>query len=165
MIHKDIPSPFKAKVAERILYNMDLSRIDLLNCNVFAISSYKNYALTYSIELNGAIFSNIPGHIFGKEFLELKDISYKNCPSNKISIIEHNFLKNKNAWCFFKHKKIWLSGIYKCTVDWYNDNELVHIIHMNNGSIASLPSHKILFVKDKPNKLPDYKKLKQEWAL
>ena len=46
---------------------------------------------------------------------------------------------------YIKACKVFISGIYRATLDWSDANILLHLIELENGQFAFLPSHKVLF--------------------
>lgn len=170
-IHADLPEPWRMFVQEKVLFDMDPEKTGILPCRVFAISSYPEQTLSFTIEVRGAIFSDIPPHLLTTTNfdnpLDLRDLCYHHNPSGRFVIIQHRFLRAKGfAWCFFKKRDLWLQGEYQFTIDWYEDNLLAHLVILRNGQVAAVPSHKIMFRRGKkPPKLPEYKKLKHEWVL
>ena len=170
--HADIPL-ITTWLQTKYLYNLDVTYGGLWEkCNIFAVSSYKDNALTTKIRLlsNGAVFDYIPltaFNFFNTENsnidLNLKDLCYHNCITNNIAVSIHTELRNYPCWCFFKRIQKWIKGDYVCTVDWYDANQNVNIVTLENGQIASVPNHKCLFTNDKPTELPEYKLLIAKW--
>src|SRR5581483_9638538 len=95
--------------------------------------------------------------------MPLADLVYLNCPAVKFVVTELDELRG-DVLCFFKHPNVWLKGTYKFTVDWYEGNDLLHCVFVENGQIAFLPHHKIKFHDDAPGFRP-YKKLRNEWRV
>jgi hypothetical protein len=163
--------PFPVMVAERVFYN-DLPEYDKwVDCSAFGLSSYKEHALTLQVLNKGAIFSYVPFHrvlhkpLEGEAF-DLKDIVYARCPDDHITVTRYKELVGKPCQAYLKNPKVWLNAEYVMTVDWYKCNDLAHIMALENGQFALLPSHKILVgVGPDQRTLPDYKKLRSEWAV
>lgn len=163
--------PINAWVEEKVLYNEDPNITSWAPCKIFACSIYKDNTITFEILLdNGAVFSYVPPHRLStinpnnnSIKLGLSDLVYCNVPNGYISIVSYDALKGK-CWAYFKSIDQWLTAQYLTTIDWYTDNLLVHLISLENGQLACLPSHKILF-SDTFGKLPNYKKLKIKWSL
>ena len=65
---------------------------------------------------------------------------------------------------YFRRRDLWLAGTYQWTIDWYEDNRLAHLIALENGQFALLPSHKVKF-GDTERSLPPYRKLHAEWKV
>jgi len=170
MIHQNIP-PVRAFVEQTILYNMDPEYQDKYEaCTIFGVSSYPLEALTAHVMLgNGSIFSYVPFHkLLNKPEepnpkLELDDLVYKNCPDEHIAVHNFEFLEGE-VDAYFKRKDLWLPGHYLATVDWYESNELFHLIKLENYPIAAVPNHKLKF-KGADRSFPPYKKLRQTWEV
>ncbi len=184
MIHENIPA-FNAQIEKKYLYDMDETYANMyIPCTVFSIASYKGDALTFQILLeDGSVFSYIPlnailkkqNHLnkdnedkrekdgIKKDRLELSDLVYKNCPGEDITVADFNHLHGR-VDAYFKQKNLWLEGEYICTIDWPRENELFHLIGLENNQYAALPNHKIKF-KTGIRSFQDYKKLHQEWRV
>jgi len=166
MVHYEI-DPIKAFVHESVLYDEDLSKDNMIPCEIFCISSYINEAITFGIKLfNGSLFFYIPPHkiSLNKNIsdLSLLDLVYNN---NESDIITIKKFKNFNTvFVYFKNKNIWLEGKYFYTLDWYEGNDLRHMILLENGQFCFMPSHKIKFDKDKLN-FENYLKIHSEWKV
>lgn len=167
--HAEIPS-FQAYVDESVLYNNDLSKTCLIPCTVFGVSSYKGSVLTFEILLNnGAVFSYVPPHKLQTKLeqledrLNLDDLVYVACPSENFSITTYKALE-REEFCsaHFISKRKCVKAKYITTIDWYANNVLMHLLKLENGQLAALPSHKVMFSNEM---LPDYKKLRSEWTL
>lgn len=172
-VHCNIPN-IKGYVREEFLYDMDEKHIGhYKSCVIYAISSYKDHALTFKILLeDGGLFDYIPPHALTMEVLDtnlqlsLKDLTCgKVCPDFPIAVSVFTALKEApRPYCFFHKKNLWLRAReYVCTVDWYTDNENANIVVLENGQIALVPNHKILFTDVCPKELPSYKKLHATW--
>lgn len=171
LVHADVPQ-IRTAVREEILYNNDPARVGgRVPCRIFSLSSYPGSSPTFQILLeDGAVFSYVPpsallplqGDLDPE--LSLSELVYHNCPDGDITICEHAALKG-HAWCFFRDRQLWLRGSYRFTVDWYQGNTLAHCVSLDNGQIALLPSHKISFGGEKPEKLASYEKMRSEWSV
>jgi hypothetical protein len=170
LVHGDI-TPFKALVQKRVLYDMEplIPEFEYIHCIVFGVSSYPESVPTFQIMVeNESIFSYVPPHLLlvnnsfdDNSSLELKDLVYHNCPDVEFTVVVSNYLC-RPLYVYLKHRKIWRSGKYLFTIDWYRGNDLLHCIVLENGQIGFFPSHKISFGS---TQLPDFKKLRQEWKV
>ena len=162
MIHCEI-TPFNAFVKEKYLYDMDESKTSLIPCEVFAVSSYVDHYPTFQILINNqAMFSYIPAQAIMKTSkqsgiqLNSDKLVYHKCKSERICFNQYQYLKNKEANIFIGSNIV--AASYHGTIDWYDSNELLHIMFLENSQIAMLPSHQVLFNKY-CKVLPTYKKL------
>lgn len=170
MIHANTPT-IDCFVEKQFLYDMDPAyKSQYQKCAAFALASYPGEALTYTILLdNGSVFSYIPFHALRKkpekqsQDLELSDLVYRNCPGEDIVIHTFDHLKGP-VQCYFRKKNLWLPGTYLYSVDWYKANELFHVIQLDQGQYAALPSHKIKFRNNELD-FEQYKKLHQTWRI
>jgi hypothetical protein len=175
-VHRNIP-PFTAFLSTEFLYDQDYEKIGLFElCQVYAISSYQGHCLTFKVILksNGALFDYIPIHALNIGAAKQVDIPFSmeeltfgiNCPSNDIAINEFSFIRDNKVlpWCYFPKSDKWVKATkYICTVDWYTENENVNLFVLENGQVATVPNHKLLFKEEKPTELPGYKKINSIW--
>ena len=167
MNHCSLSNPFKAFVANRVLYDMDATKKGSTECLVFGVSSYEGHYPTFQILLgNGAVFSYVPPHlVFTKKESEglfsLDALVYHKCKSNEISYASFAVLREAKAYAFLTSARWKIAAEYIGTVDWIRGNELLHILLLETGQVALLPNHKVLFGSS--GGLPDYKKLHATW--
>ncbi|TSC82432.1 MAG: hypothetical protein G01um101419_588 [Parcubacteria group bacterium Gr01-1014_19] len=170
MVHAEIP-PIKCLVKREFFYNMaEEKKGALIPCSIFAISSYPGHAVTFKIlTADGHLFSYIPIDALvikpndNLPQLPMADLAYHNCPSKEICVNRFEAL-NRELRVFFKNRNLWMKGKYLLTVDWYMENELFHLIELENGQLSLSPSHKVRFA-DNDDPLPDYRALHPEWKV
>jgi hypothetical protein len=161
-------APIKAFVEKKYLHDMEAVE-GYEVCKIIGITAYKGLPLTFHILIKDAyIFSNIP--VFALSTMKTgKPISndslcHVNCPDKDIEVFCLEYLKSKKAKAFFKKENLWLEVVeYYFTIDFYNDNQLMHFVLLENGLFGFVPNHKINF--DNSNFLPDYKKNHQNWTI
>lgn len=169
-VHVDIP-PFQALVRNALLYDNPKLNDSWSFCTVIGVSSYPGHAPTFTILTDaGGVFSYVPAHhlrlgatLTGPE-LDLSQLVYHNCPTAEVAVVTHSYLKQLSARCFERQTGQWFQARYVCTLDWYTDNKLLHLLLLDNGQIALQPNHKVLFgfsVCD----LPEYKKMRGTWLV
>lgn len=177
-VHADIPA-FSAHVLSEFLYDMDPTFQGKTEpCTVFAVSSYKGHYPTFKILLkNGSLFDYIPAHalLVGTttpvHSLTLGDLCYfKACPDMNITVNVHATLAGPfcKRVCWMPRTAGWVNITqYICTIDWFQDNHNAHLVVLENGQVAFVPNHKVLFLtkptEDKVLVFQPYKKLHQEW--
>lgn len=158
--------PFEALVASRVMHNDDPSIKTWEPCKVFGVTSYPGHTLTFQILLgNGSVFSYVPLHRLCHHETEewpLEDLVYHNCPDAAIAVTAYQELKG-SCKAFFHKRNEWVGGTYMFTIDWYQDNNLLHLIALDNDKYALLPSHKVLFSDG--TEFPKYQKLRVEWKV
>lgn len=171
MIHYDLPQPISGFVDRKLLFGLDPDMSGILPCQIFSLATYPQEALTFQILLqDGSLFSYVPLHLLyhkppeTQSLLELSDLLYHNCPDSVLCIHRFEWLNQDRVNCFFKHRQLWLSGDYLLTVDWYGGNDLLHLIRLQNGQFALLPSHKVKFLNGEPQFQP-FKKLHATWKV
>ena len=139
-----------------------------LKSEVIALTSYPGQVLTADIMIEGNyIFSNIPFHLMYPKresglTTTIRDLSdsyhhhYRNNPDKDIDV---SYLPLYGVHVHVKDDVV--PGIYICTVDWYNDNELVHVVQCPDRFILA-PNHKMSIGNVR---LPKYQKLRTSWVL
>jgi hypothetical protein len=173
------PNVFNLKIEKRAfgfmpkaIDDMDESKTSLIHGQIFSISSYKDHSPTVQVLLSdGSVFSYLPLHSLvstqeptENHDFELKDCFYHNCPSNEFVV--HEFYELSGiCQVFIKSRNKFYQGMYILTIDWFEDNNMLHLIELDNGAFVMIPSHKIQFGKYKSTKFPEYKKLRQEWKI
>lgn len=169
-MNKSIITPIKTKVLEKYLYDMDESKTGLIKCKVIGVSAYIGVSLTLHILLDdGSVFSNIP--IFALRNNEItsqivgnSELAFCNCPDDMIDVFEIEHFKTLKPSCRFNKSSIWVKECtYHFTVDFYEDNELLHFMSLNNGEMAWLPNHKINWFGS--TELKPYKKMRKNWTI
>lgn len=170
-VHVEIP-PIDIWVENRVLHDDDPSFTGWTRAKFFALSSYVGEALTAQVLLeNGAVFSYVPfhrvrhtdpAHASDQIRLDLSDLVFHNCRENLIAINTYDVLKATSCRAFLHTIRVWMNATYVLTVDWYLGNDLLHLLKLENGQFALLPSHKVLF-DTITDQLPPYKKLHATW--
>lgn len=160
--------PIKANIEKKYLYDME-KKDGSESCKIIGITAYKGLPLTFHVLINEAyIFSNMP--IFSlstgsvNPTISNESLCHVNCPDKDIEIFTLEYLKSKKPSAFFPKEKARI-GIseYYFTIDFYNDNQLMHFVLLKNGQFAFVPNHKMIWNGN--GELPDYKKNHQNWAL
>lgn len=160
--------PIKAYVTTALLHDGEGS--GFTECKIIGFSLYLNEAVCADIVLNdGSMFSYIPIHLLvtspsSELKYDLNDIVYHNCNGFDVSISVIDYLKNSKNLCYLKYKDEWLGCQYLMTLDWYNGNDLLHFITLDNGQFALMPNHKLKFGNDERRFVP-YKKLRGTWRV
>ncbi len=76
----------------------------------------------------------------------------------------HTPLAERKAWVTFPRTGEQRQGQYMFTLDWVTGNDLAHVIQLDNGQVAIVPQHKVLFKGgDAPAEMPPYQKLRRTW--
>jgi len=169
MIDFELLEPIEGYVDRRVLFGMDEGKVGLEKCTIFAFTSYKNRAPTFKLLLkDGSLFSFVPIHlIFYKEpegeRYELNDLAWRNCPDLEVTITAPKFLKG-DVNIYLVTKDLWLKGEYVCSIDWHRDNLIMHLLKVENGQFAMLPSHKVKF-RDGERDFKEYRKIKDIWEV
>ena len=169
MVHEQI-KPIKAYVHESVLYDEDMEKQDMIECTVFALSSYQGESLTFAIALaDGSVFFYIPPHKLslkkdGKLDYDLADLVYHNCAEEEFLVQRMDLLGEEPVSVYLKKADAWVNGEYMFTVDWYKGNDLLHMIVLENGQFCFMPSHKIKFLGGERS-FVHYKKMHSTWSV
>jgi len=134
------------------------------------VSSYQGSVPTFKVLLaDGAVFSYVPPSALvdrdraAGEPLELADLAYHNCPGGDICVSRFAELQG-TVHAFLRRRNEWMDGTYRFTIDWYDGNDLLHLIALANGQYAFLPNHKVKF-KDGTREFKPYRKMHTEWKV
>lgn len=169
MNHINLNSPILAFVADSLLYD-NKSINTYTKCEIFSLGIYVGETITFDILLeDGSIFNYIPlSEIYyniPKEKYTLNDLVYHNSMSQNISIQYYNTLTNKFGYAYIKNKIIFKRiKKYICTIDFFETNEILNLVILENDNFALLPNHKTLWFDKEQEvdriKLKKYKKIR-----
>jgi hypothetical protein len=161
-------------VKNKFLYDMD--DVDgFTEAYIFGVKSERQKALCFHAVLKtGAHWRGLPLHSLWWKMPEtdheysLEQLQLWDCFTEKIQIIQWDYLCNYDCECFLRTKNA-VSGKYMFSIEWLKDsnpdtsftsipdqNKCAHIIALENGQIAALPTNRILFkdaffIGNKPN--------------
>ncbi len=169
--------PIDCLVKSSFLYqNNDIDKNSYEKGKIISLCLYKGEAITFDVLLeNGSLFNyvgltevKLPRYSSLHTF-SLKELVYHNSLSIDITIQELNYLKNKHVYYFNKYNNEWYEAKYILTVDWYTENDLMHLLVLETGNFVFAPNHKILFL-DEPKFKKDlsfceYKKIRNEYMI
>jgi hypothetical protein len=171
-VHAELPTT-TVWVNENIFYNLTKDTDNWVKCKLFGITCLPGRVPTFEILTEqGYVFSDIPPHMIRLHEttspLALSDLVYNNCLSEEFSLTQFKELENKFAHVFFKNKNIYLKGQYWFSLDFYKNNNWYHCLKLENGQIAFIPSHKIVFTNSPDidsHTFPQYQKLRIEFKV
>ena len=165
-IHFEIPK-LSVILRKEYLYDMFDKGGEYVPAELFAVSSYPGDALTFDAMVDGKyLFHYLPVNAFAVSPCNKKTLvesCYFNCPSGDLAVTK--FTNLSKCRVFSKNKYQIGSGTYQMTFDWYNDNELCHLVALDEGNLVLVPSHKLVFSEKSFEALPDYKKLHSSWRV
>lgn len=168
LIHANI-LPFKAHIREDVLYDMDSSKENsVVPCQVIGVSSYSGSSPTFQVIVEGSsLFSYIPPHLLSLAKTpvfthSLRELVYHNCPSAEFAVCVWDILKGRNIGLYLKSVDHWTTCNYLFTLDWFQENDLLHCVILANGQVGFFPQHKLLL---SGNTFKPYKKLHKEWSV
>lgn len=174
MLRMPVP-PERVYVRAEYLYDMDTSRVgELVKARLLSLVSYPGHALTADIVTDGgAVFSYMPFNAlltsksaFSDAWVKnaaIDDCCFHNCPDEHASANVLPSLQG-DVQLYDRTGKHLRSGRYVTTVDWYQSNDLLHVV--DSGMLVAWPSHKLLWRSQPPPEgLPKYSRLRQEWRV
>lgn len=174
-VHADLPTT-TVWVNDAIFYNLEKESTAWVKCKLFGITCIKGRVPTFEIiTSDGYVFSDVPSHMVrlqenpAEAQFDLPDLVYNNCLSEHFAISLFPELEQKTAFVLLKSLNQYVSAKYWFSLDFYQNNNWFHCMKLNNGQIAFIPSHKILF--GAAGKLPDnhefprYKKLRHVFSV
>jgi hypothetical protein len=142
-------TPFKVKLFKGFLYGeydlpQTLKEEDLTPAQVIGISSYTQQPLTFHLLIEDAyLYSDVPAcMIFQKPCSPIK-LTETLCPGYSINHFVFESFKNKKLAAYDKGLNIWVQGLYLCSIDFYEDNELLHLVRLDRGQYGFFPNHKV----------------------
>jgi len=164
--HSEIPT-VKALLRSEYLHDMNMSYYsEYSKVEIIAISSYPGHAPTFTALIDGAsLFHYLPINAFATKIVEplsLKQSCYFNCPTPDVGVSVLTVPDQCNV--FDHNRKLLGVAKYLMTFDWYQDNQLCHMVEMQSGHLILVPSHKLSFSLDEKS-LPRYKKLHSIWKV
>lgn len=143
-------TPIPVKIWKPFLYGKyevpdTIEKNDLVKAEIIGISSYLNQPLTFHLLIDKAyLYSDLPiFSLFHKDNLQSLKLKDYICPGYDIDSFCLEALVNKNIACFDPGIKTWIHGVYLRSIDFYKDNELLHLVKINNGQFGIFPNHKI----------------------
>lgn len=135
---------------------------NMIKSKIISIQAYKGDEVTFQILIDdNHLYSNIKiSDIYLNNFgvtLYTRN-RYNKCPKYEIDVYEIDYLKDMDCRIFTGLKnEIDLIGKYILSIDFYTDNEQLHLIK-SEGRLHLIPNHKISWKCD--STLPtNYKKL------
>lgn len=159
-------------VKEDIFFDLEQNTDNWLKCKLFGITCLEGRVPTFEVlTQDGYVFSDIPPHMIrftensNKPQYSLEDLVYNNCLSEDFVVSEFKELTARTAYVLFKSTGEYVKAQYWFSLDFYKNNNWYHCMKLENGQVAFIPSHKIVFSADgqlKPDhKFPKYKKLRK----
>lgn len=153
---------FDVLVREEYLYDNDPAKVgNYVKGKVVGVSTYLDAPITFHVVIdNEYMYSDLPitaliHKVNGKHYT-LETLSNIKCPKYEINAYTLDHYDNKTIAVYFKNTKQWVSGIYMMSFDFYTDNQLLHLVKMNDGNFCLAPNHKINW--NNQTRLSDYKK-------
>ncbi len=171
-VHQRIPRPQRVRVRAQYLFNMAPEKEGLEEWGQLTeVASYVGSTVTFSVLLDsGAVFSYLPPQAFlagdcpTGPFIDSEDLAPFECPSDLMEVSYHQPLAEQTAWVTFPRTGEQRQGQYLLTLDWVTGNDLAHVIQLDNGQLAVVPQHKVVFGHGtEPPPLPPYQKLRRTW--
>jgi hypothetical protein len=152
-------SPIKCYIREEFLINE--SSEEYLHGEIIGISSYEHCLPTFQVLIdNSFLYSDVPlSELTHKKDVKTKpltDTCHIKCPSFDIDVFKHEIFKNRCISFYDIPCMVYKKGVYLLSVDFYTDNEMIHLIKGDDGYFYFAPNHKINW--SGKSFLPKYKK-------
>lgn len=161
MASKNLEFPKTCYIKESTLYKNESKK--LLKAKIVSIQAYKNFDLCFQILIDDKfLYSNISVY----DIVHINDIvyfqnmvalPYIKCVDHRIDVYTIEYLTGREVNYFVDGARY--QGVYLTSIDFYEDNEQLHLIKANNGTFVFVPNHKIIFTHDRDVELPKFKKL------
>lgn len=164
MLHTDINGP-----------SMKLHRLidgGVHDVQIIGVSSYAGQAPTFLVMTKeGALYADVPGHLLNTSNMtdgyKLHQVVYRNCPSSNCWVGKLGALQT--AQVFDREHQYMGTGRYIATMDWPDDNWMMHIIQMETGSFEGYlivwPHHHILWNTHSRTLPTGYRKVRETWRV
>jgi hypothetical protein len=163
--HFDIPK-LKVSLRSEYLYDLKAESGKYSYAEIISVASYPGHVPTFTALVEDKfLFHYLPVNSFANKAcppMSLEQACYFNCPSNQLGVSVIGGLGECQV--FDKNKDFIEGGKYLMTFDWYNENDLCHLVLLDTGHYVLVPSHKIIF-GDSDVQLPNFKKLHATWKV
>jgi len=157
-------------VKKEYLYNLEKGHGDFIKGTITFINSYPGHQPTFDLLLeDGSVFCYLPVMALSSwETNMCKEDPLpcrKTCPSENFIMFENKELEDKVCQVFDEANKWYSFGSLISSLEWPEDNQLLHIVHLDSGQYAIVENNRVLFTKTKTkvDQLPSWKKLRSEW--
>lgn len=126
-------------------------------CRVFAVNLYPGHFLTFTVWIDGAVYSYLPLHAFKTTGTNssAKCATVTRCPDSKPCVTRLSFLEKANL--ILPGRTVLCEYLF--TVDWFE--ETLHVLESSEGLFA-YPNRNILF-NTSSTTLPDFKSNSHMW--
>lgn len=170
-IHSALPSPLQVWAREKFFHDGNPEKTDFVQGRIVAVETYPGHAPTFSfLSKEGHLYCYLPVTAFllspeePLDDLPLAVACYANCPEGRVVV---SALPLPVACqVFLPSRGSWESGEYVFSLDWWDDNLLLHLVYLSScGMFALQPNHKIVFGSRNARQFPDWKKCHSEWRV
>lgn len=181
---------FECFVREEFLRNFENGYGLYSPCVVIGATSIPGHALLFTILLqNGAVYGRLPIHAFIHHLKSppdrglLSTYQWWDCPSEKISVITYDFLRDCRVEFKRRNDNKTHAGTYMYTFDWWGTAlaeqggktgwKCAHLIKADTGDYVLMPNNKIAWEEnsfadtfdwDKPSDIPPYRAQTTKWT-
>jgi hypothetical protein len=161
-------------VDSAVFHNMETESA-WVKAKIFGITCLPGRVPTFEIlTTEGYVFSDVPPHLVRwKEKVEdplpLESLVYNNCLSRTFSLAVFPALRERRGYAYFRNEARYVAAAYWFSLDFYQDNNWFHCLKLENGQLAFVPSHKLVFPPDgvlpEGHQFPKFQKLRQEFVV
>lgn len=165
-------APIPVLVKKDYLMNFEGGQGTYAKGSLVALWAYPGHMPTFTVLLeDGSIFSYLPAAAFVvrpvscHEGLGPVQTSRVNCPSENFILYTTKMLTDHVVLCYSHEKEYLGVGKYFFSMEWPNENEVVHFVQVGSH-YHFIPNHKMLVFPKTPETipaLPAWKKLREEW--
>jgi hypothetical protein len=157
--------PIRVMVRRGYLFNMEDHLLEWEEGKIVALSSYPGSVLTTQVLLDSrGLFSDLPLHALTTKKSAarygVRQVYYSNCPGPEVTVFK---LPLERGTIFLRNNEGMVNAKYLLSLDWYNNNEQMHLLTDEEGNFWLHPNHKILWGQGIEG-LPKYKKLRTTWS-
>lgn len=162
MIHFPIPQPIKAYLAPGLIDSQE-RKVTLQGVCVYPGTAMSFYGLTEE----GALYVDIPPHMLNlNPNVVAGDLArhvFRNNPNGQA--IVQTMAGLGRARIFHRDRSFLTMGHYVTTIDWADDNWMMHLVVTDAGQMMFWPHHKILWNHETGNLPEGFRKVRQTWSV
>ena len=179
-LNVDVPI-FECLIRNEFLYNFKRGQGEFTRAVVFGAASVPGRAIGWHCLLaNGAVYGRLPIHALisappkTKPIENVSDLQLWDCPSEHISCIEYDLLKESRCHVLLPSGQ--QNGTYMFTLDWWGSSysesagalgwKSAHFVRLDNGYFVAQPNNRILWENPafvKKLEKPDYALTERVW--
>ncbi len=153
-VHAAIP-PLELELRDEYLHGMDPARVGgFTRGRAFALTSHPGEAPTFLVRLpDGSLCAGVPVAALVDRArpgwgqaptLAPADLVAAACPDERVVVHRFAALAGR-VRAYFARPDAWVGGAYQLTVEWCRGDLVLHVVALDNGLVAMVPSRRLKF--------------------